>query len=410
MSLLNFNDESPNRAGSKKSLMYLLGIGTLVGTIVLSSTFASSINLNSGAPVEFGQGVVQTTACDDDGITVTPFSTFVNAPGAGSHKFTSLKISGIDSSPGNCSGKTFLIKAYGDSGLLPLFSFTESGPNMRPASPSYDFVEITNNDGVFSWTSDGTDGDNVTNDADVGDINRDLTETSFVISLSSETIEATTITRTPLALSEDVKRITVETYDTNLLSGRVLSASQVGIASLDGLFLGDEITSCTEEGCFPYFTLNDYLDDLTEEDVGNFNEVLDLNLTLPQIISGFSIKFTYDPSPEELPLWNMEINFLGTNFAPIFEELQGIPMDVGDVPLSIPGYVIGFDGNVGAFLPYGEDQGGISQFVVFSLNSALQSNSAIDYLELWPESQPGRTIPIRDFASIWVPIETPYSE
>jgi hypothetical protein len=43
----------------------MIGIGAIAGVVALSSTLAASINLNDGAPVEFGQGIAQTTACSN---------------------------------------------------------------------------------------------------------------------------------------------------------------------------------------------------------------------------------------------------------------------------------------------------------------------------------------------------------
>jgi hypothetical protein len=400
MSLLKFNDESPKTTGSNKSLKYLLGVGALVGTIVLSSTFAASINLNAGGPVEFGQGVVQTTVCDDE-ITVTPISTFVNAAGYGSHMFTSLRISGIDSSEGKCSGKRFLIKAYGDNGILDLFNFSDD-----LVDQDYDYVEIANNGGEFTWVSGGSDDGDVIPGSDGY-----ITDTSFTIDFAMSL--GPPIVRTPLALSEDVKRITVETYDANLLSGRVLSASQVGIVDLTGSGFDLAEPCGTENDCYPYFTFQDYLDDLTEEDVANFNEELGLSgMTLSQIVNAFSFKFTYDPSagdgyessPGEMPFWNLEVNFLGTSFWPLFESLTGAPTGTFN---TLAGYVVAFDGNVGAFIP--TDAGG-EVAMVFSLNEALQNNPGFDSLHLWPETQPDRSVPIRNLFSIWTPSEMPYTE
>jgi hypothetical protein len=408
MSLLKFDDESPKTAGSNKSLKYLLGIGGLVGAIVLSSTFAASINLNAGGPVEFGQGVVQTTACDDE-ITVTPISTFVNAVGYGSHMFTSLRISGIDSSEGKCSGKRFLIKAYGDNGILDIFNYYEEieNPDSEPTviQEDYDSIEIANNGGEFTWVSGGTDNDDVIPGPDGY-----ITDTSFTIDFTSL---APPIFRTPLAAAEDVKRITVETYDANLLSDRVLSASQVGIVDLPGSGFDLAEPCVTENDCYPYFTFQDYLDDLTEEDVANFNEELGLSgMTLSQIVNAFSFKFTYDPSagdgyessPGEIPFWNLEVNFLGTSFWPLFESLTGAPTGTFN---TLAGYLVAFDGNVGAFIP--TDTGG-EVAVVFSLNEALQNNPGFDSLHLWPETQPDRSFPIRNLFSIWTPSEMLYTE
>jgi hypothetical protein len=212
MSLLNFGSSDGKSTRNRNSLKLVLGIGALAGTIALGSTLAANINLNSDGNVEFGQGVATTTACDDDGITVTPFSTFINAAGAGSHKLSSIQLSEIDSSEDNCEGKTFRIRAYGDgSDPLDLFSW-ETGV-MDGVTQEYvwteenrfDFVDITRTDETFLWTSDGTDDDDV---IDIDDSN--IEQTSFTLSLVS--LEET-IRRTPLALAEDVKKITVETFD-----------------------------------------------------------------------------------------------------------------------------------------------------------------------------------------------------
>jgi hypothetical protein len=213
MSLIRFDDLEPNRAGRTKPLSLIVGIGAIVGAITLGSTFAANINLNGGGNVEFGQGVLTTSACDEDGITVTPFSTFVNETGAGSHKLSSIRISGIDSSEGACEGKTFRIRAYGATGpALDLFEWEERdfnedtfeyGPWTVTDGP-FDYVDITRTASDFLWTSDGTDDD------DVIDIDQsNIEQTAFTLNLVSG---EPTIRRTPLALANDVKKITVETF------------------------------------------------------------------------------------------------------------------------------------------------------------------------------------------------------
>ena len=127
MSLLNFNGLGPKTSGEKKSLTVLFGIGALVGLFVLGSTLAASINLNGGDPVEFGQGVTQTTSCDSE-ILITPYSEFVNGdPGA--FKFSGLTLSQVDTtdqtdSSEGCAGKSFLIKLYGEDGTQIQTSYT----------------------------------------------------------------------------------------------------------------------------------------------------------------------------------------------------------------------------------------------------------------------------------------------
>jgi hypothetical protein len=78
VSVLNFKGQNPQRLSNKKKRILALSIGALGSVIALGSTLAASINLNSATPVEFGQGVAQTTACDKN-ILITPNGKFVNS-------------------------------------------------------------------------------------------------------------------------------------------------------------------------------------------------------------------------------------------------------------------------------------------------------------------------------------------
>ena len=119
MSFLDFSKQSPDPAPTKNPLKLLFGIGALVGVIALGSTLAASINFNTGKPVEFGQGVAQTTACDNQ-IEMTPISNFINGE-PGEFRFTGITLSGVDgtdqsNSSQGCAGKSFTIKAFDSSG------------------------------------------------------------------------------------------------------------------------------------------------------------------------------------------------------------------------------------------------------------------------------------------------------
>ena len=109
MSIMNFNTPKKSLLSNFKAVKLILGIGSLAAVIGLGSTLAASINLNAGAAVEFGQGVAQTVSCDSDGITITPYSTFVNDGSDSAFYFSSFVISGVSA---NCSGKVFKIRAY----------------------------------------------------------------------------------------------------------------------------------------------------------------------------------------------------------------------------------------------------------------------------------------------------------
>lgn len=177
MSLLNFDPLGPSPKGQKKSLKIVLGIGALVGTIALGSTLASSITLNSGAPVEFGQGVAQTTACDDE-VKVTPISSFSNDEESG-FKFTGIALSDLDGTPQTdptdkgCAGKTFTIKSYDSGGDL--------------LTPTYSISLAS--DGSFSSPDGDTDGNGTESDPD----------SSVKLTFDSPSIDA-----------ESVYRITIE--------------------------------------------------------------------------------------------------------------------------------------------------------------------------------------------------------
>ena len=208
MTLLNLDGPSGRKPG--KSLKVILGIGALAAVVAVASTLAANININSG-PVEFGQGVSQTAACDDQ-ITVTPYSTFINDSSTGSHMLTSIKVGGIDSSDEKCAGKTFVIKAYGSDGLLDLFNWeTYAYGNRAIGEPNwmeterYNFVEIRNDVDEFTWTSGGTDHDDVFSETS------NISDTSFTLNLISTSSQ---IRRNPLALATAVTRITVESRDT----------------------------------------------------------------------------------------------------------------------------------------------------------------------------------------------------
>ncbi len=119
MEILSFQDApSPKR---KKSIRILLGIAVMAGVGVFGTTLAANITLGTDNEFQFGQGVVQTTRCDD-AITVIPTSAFANtalvgsgsgSTGGGSFNFGGINLTGIATA---CSGKTFTLKAYGDTG------------------------------------------------------------------------------------------------------------------------------------------------------------------------------------------------------------------------------------------------------------------------------------------------------
>ncbi len=163
-------------SGKKKfSSLLALVLFVVVGTFFVQNTLASNISLNTGAPVEFGQGITQTVACSGaTNLTITPSATFTNASGAGDFKFLSITVSGI---PAGCHGSDFTISAYGNTDNSPLALFNSTSTN----------AVIYNNAGTF--------------ELGVG-------STGMSVTSGSETFTATFAT--PVALSSSIFKITIQ--------------------------------------------------------------------------------------------------------------------------------------------------------------------------------------------------------
>ena len=111
MEILNF--ESTAKSKSKKNpLGLLLSLASVIAVATFGSTLAEGVTVSSGA-ITFGQGVAQATACDN-AITLTPGAEFTNAAGGGTFNLKTVQISDLDATA--CNGKTFIIKAWGNTG------------------------------------------------------------------------------------------------------------------------------------------------------------------------------------------------------------------------------------------------------------------------------------------------------
>ena len=117
MEILKFENSSRPVRKKSSSSKVMLGLAGIAAVALLGSTLAANISLNGGSGVEFGQGVALTSACDSDGITATPTATFVNAASAGGFNFSTVAFTNVSSA---CLGKTFTLKAYGDTSATPL--------------------------------------------------------------------------------------------------------------------------------------------------------------------------------------------------------------------------------------------------------------------------------------------------
>ena len=85
-----------------------LGLAAVILVTTIGTTLAGSIVINSNTEIEFGQGIVNTTACDNT-ITVTPNSKLE----VGEFLLDNIVISGIDEYA--CAGKYLTIKVLFDN-------------------------------------------------------------------------------------------------------------------------------------------------------------------------------------------------------------------------------------------------------------------------------------------------------
>ena len=139
MEILKFeNSARPARKKSSSSKV-MLGLAGIAAVALLGSTLAANISLNNGTGVEFGQGVALTTACDSD-ITSTPTATFANASGGGAFNFSTVAFSNVAS---GCLGKTFTLKAYGDTSATPLVLATNGSTTYNQATFTFTTASTT---------------------------------------------------------------------------------------------------------------------------------------------------------------------------------------------------------------------------------------------------------------------------
>ena len=152
-------EESGNPVKKKFSSILAFLLLLVGGTYLVQTTLAANIALNSGSPIQFGQGVTATTACSGaTNLTITPNSSFVNASGAGAHYFSAVTVSNI---PSNCYGDDFTINAYGNSSNTPLALFDSTSTSAVVYNNSGTFelgvgtltgASITSGSGTFTIT------------------------------------------------------------------------------------------------------------------------------------------------------------------------------------------------------------------------------------------------------------------
>ena len=182
-----YHDDPIEEIPRSKFSSKLFTAGSLIlGCIFFfQTTFASNISINSGSAVEFGQGVSQTVACSGDTtLTITPQSSFINTdPGA--HYLSSVIVSNI---PVSCYGVDLTINFYDITNSTPLAIFNTTSTS----------AVIFNSAGTFSPY-------------------RGAGSTGMTVASSSGTFTATFTT--PVALSSNVFKLTIQSSPHNYLVG-----------------------------------------------------------------------------------------------------------------------------------------------------------------------------------------------
>ena len=145
MEFLEFEDDfeenfevEPEKTRSKGRIA-LLVIGALLSLVVVKTTLASNISINSNSAIEYGQGSTQLVACSgSQALNISPASSFVNVSGAGAYKLSSYTVSNI---PSSCDGFDYTLNFY-DTGTTstPLAIFNSTTIKSVVSDSSTTFV------------------------------------------------------------------------------------------------------------------------------------------------------------------------------------------------------------------------------------------------------------------------------
>ena len=115
---LNVHADHENSAPTSKKKWnrgpkVILAVSLLLLIPVIGTSLASSVTVNSGGPLTFGQGYTAALACDAS-VTISPNALFHYNAGTGYWYANQLTLSGIDTSASGCAGKTITLRALHD--------------------------------------------------------------------------------------------------------------------------------------------------------------------------------------------------------------------------------------------------------------------------------------------------------
>ena len=143
-------EESPRKQKGNKKLKAAVGIGGLAAVTGIGSTFAANISLNNDQAVEFGQGVTQTVACDEDGFTINPVTRYNNS--LSKFVIDYVEITGIDLTPRGTGAAT-----SEDAAAHPGQYYDSESSTWKNTCDGVvlDFKAYTDNDDYAAYAVDG---------------------------------------------------------------------------------------------------------------------------------------------------------------------------------------------------------------------------------------------------------------
>ena len=199
MEILKFEGGAPRgrakSSSNKKTIRIAVALGAVALVGVLSSTLAANITINSGANVEFGQGLSGAAACDAS-LTLTPVSGFTSQTGStGYFTFNSLKVADASTTSGStglalCKDKYIKLAAYDSGTATPLTLSSSAGAGYT----SYEvLIGATNSSGLGAVT--------ISTPSGVG-----------TLTTSSSSFTVNFVTNSQTATAGQVYKITVESH------------------------------------------------------------------------------------------------------------------------------------------------------------------------------------------------------
>ena len=122
----DFDDAEYVEEGSAKPFL-VKAIAMILAVTGIAYGANIALTSNSGSKVEFGSGYTTTVACDThDGITVIPYSGYINETGTGKFSLDSIILENIDAA---CVGMDFTIQVYAETGTALTVSESATAAN-----------------------------------------------------------------------------------------------------------------------------------------------------------------------------------------------------------------------------------------------------------------------------------------